>query len=204
MPQARAIQIEGVSGGTGSGFANLAVNVNFWNGQAVANGNDNLASYSGGAGPIRVIGSQWAFDPISSLWRRAQSDETGILKTTERSHTLFVNTAGGANLAATLTLPAAGAGLFHYIVSIRLSRIATAALAGAALLAITTTNLGAMAWRVGNAMVAGGTQLDVDFQPAQPYRSAVANTASTIVCPIPGAAVSWELAATYYTSNQSI
>src|SRR4051812_20641012 len=68
----------------------------------------------------------------------------------------------GANTGGTLTLPAAGAGKFHYITSITIRRAATAALVGNATLAITTTNLpGSPGWIVGNAMAAGGTQADL-------------------------------------------
>jgi len=111
---------------------------------------------------------------------------------------LAVTVAGGANAIATLTLPAAGAGLFHYITHIRLARVATAALAGTALLTVTSTNLpGAWARRVGNLMVAGGTTAE-NYSFDNPLRSSVANTATTIVGPAAGAAVSWDNAAHYY------
>lgn len=106
-----------------------------------------------------------------------------------------------ANTGGTLTLAAAGAGLFHYLTSVRIGRTATAALAGTALLSITTTNLGGVAWRVGNLMAAGGTQRDVELAADPPFRSAVANTASTIVLPAPGAAVTWDLLVTYFTGT---
>jgi hypothetical protein len=104
------------------------------------------------------------------------------------------------NTGATLTIPAAGAGLFHYITAILIQRAATAALAGTALLAVTTTNLpGALQWRFGNAMVAGGTQTDLNMVFVQPIKSSVANTATTVVVPAPGAAVSWTVVVHYYT-----
>jgi hypothetical protein len=104
-----------------------------------------------------------------------------------------------ANTAATLTLTAPGAGLYHYITSLHISRNATAALAGTATLVITTTNLpGSLAWSVGNAMAAGGTQIDIQMNFSSPLKSSVANTATTIVMPAPGAAVLWRCTATYY------
>ena len=104
-----------------------------------------------------------------------------------------------ANTAATLTLTAPGAGLYHYITSLHISRNATAALAGTATLVITTTNLpGSLAWSVGNAMAAGGTQVDIQMSFSNPLKSSVANTATTIVMPVPGAAVLWRCTATYY------
>lgn len=103
---------------------------------------------------------------------------------------LWVTVTAAANTAATITLPAAGVGLFHYIVVLNCRRNATAALAGTATLIITSTNLpGNPAWSNGNAMAAGGTVEDLDLQPSVPLKSAVANTATTIVMPAAGAAV---------------
>lgn len=113
--------------------------------------------------------------------------------------TLHVTATAAANTIATATLPAAGAGLFHYITNINLMRNATAALAGTATLIHTTTNLpGNPAWSVGNAMAAGGTQLDLDYTPATPLKSSVANTATTVVMPAAGAAVLNRINVTYY------
>lgn len=112
---------------------------------------------------------------------------------------LWVTSTAAANTSATATLPAAGAGLYHYITSINLMRNATAALAGTATLIHTTTNLtGSPAWSVGNNMIAGGTQVDVDFQPASPLKSTVANTNTTVVMPAAGAAVLNRLNVGYY------
>lgn len=112
--------------------------------------------------------------------------------------TLAVVLAPAANTGGTLTLPAV-AGEVHYIQSIQITRAASAALAGSAVLDITTTNLGGLNWKVGNAMSAGGTQKDVELSFAIPLRSDVVNTASTIVFPAPGAGVQWIVNVTYYT-----
>lgn len=113
--------------------------------------------------------------------------------------TLAVTVTAAANTGATITIPAAGAGLFHYITNIEITRNATAALAGTATLVITTTNLpGSLAWSVGNAMAAGGTQIDVNKSLASPIKSSVANTNTTIVMPVPGAAVLWRANVHYY------
>jgi len=113
--------------------------------------------------------------------------------------TLHVTATATANASATATLPAAGAGLFHYITNIHLCRNATAALAGTATLIHTTTNLpGSPAWSVGNAMIAGGTQIDLDYSPTTPLKSSVANTATTVVMPAAGAAVLNRVNVSYY------
>jgi hypothetical protein len=116
--------------------------------------------------------------------------------------TLHVTATAAANTAATATLPAAGVGLFHYITHISLMRNATAALVGSATLIHTSTNLpGTPAWSVGNAMAAGGTQVDLDYAPASPLKSLVANTATTIVMAAGGAAVLNRVNVSYYVGQ---
>jgi hypothetical protein len=112
--------------------------------------------------------------------------------------TLWVTATAAANTAATASLPAV-AGMFHYITHIDITRNATAALAGTATIIHTTTNLpGSPAWSVGNAMAAGGTQLDAFIDFAVPLRSSVANTATTVVAAAGGAAVLGRVNVGYY------
>jgi len=118
-----------------------------------------------------------------------------------RAATLHVTATAAANTAATASLPAAGAGLFHYITNITLMRNATAALAGTATLIHTSTNLpGTPAWSVGNAMAAGGTQLDLNYSPTTPLRSAAVNTITTVVMAAGGAAVLNRINVSYFTA----
>ena len=112
---------------------------------------------------------------------------------------LHVTATAAANTAATATLPAAGAGMFHYITHIDITRNATATLIGTATLIHTTTNLpGSPAWSVGNAMAAGGTEKDVVYEPTTPLKSSVANTNTTVVAAAAGAAVLGRVNVTYY------
>lgn len=112
---------------------------------------------------------------------------------------LHVTATAAANTAATATLPAAGVGMFHYITNIHLCRNATAALAGTATLIHTSTNLpGTPAWSVGNAMAAGGTQIDLDYKPTTPLKSLLANTNTTVVMQAPGLAVLNRANVSYY------
>lgn len=113
--------------------------------------------------------------------------------------TSMVTITAAANSTATLSTGAIPAGLFVYITHIDITRNATAALAGTATLVITTTNFPtAVAWSVGNAMAAGGTQIDVNFDPTTPIKSLTAGTAVTIAMPVPGAAVLWRANMSYY------
>ena len=110
-----------------------------------------------------------------------------------------ISATAAANTGVTLTIPAPPAGLFNYITNIEITRNATAVLLGAATLVIATTNLpGSLAWSVGNAMAAGGTQIDVNKDYTQPIKSIAAATPTTIVAPAPGAAVLWRINANYY------
>jgi len=127
------------------------------------------------------------------------SEQALVVRNIPQSSTLTISSTAAANTGLTVTLPSAGAGLFHYITGIEITRNATAALAGTATLVITTTNLaGSRAWSVGNAMVAGGTQVDVNITRTAPIKSSVANTATTIVMPVPGAAVLWRCNVDYF------
>ena len=116
---------------------------------------------------------------------------------------ILVTGTAAANGALTLTLPAGGLNLFHYITALYITRTATAALTGNATLVVTSTNLpGSMAWSFGNAMAAGGTQNDLALQMAgNPIKASAANTQTTIVMPAPGAAVLWRAWVAYYLAS---
>jgi hypothetical protein len=115
--------------------------------------------------------------------------------------TIAVTTISAANTTVTLTLPAAGATLFHYITSITAVRSCTTAIVGSALLAYTTTNLpGTLAFTAGNACAVGSTNFDIREEMSQPLKSSAANTATTIVAPAAGVAGSIRLTAYYYTA----
>lgn len=109
----------------------------------------------------------------------------------------------GANAAVTLTLAAPGAGLFHYITSIEITRVnptTTAIAAAASTLAFTSTNLNGLAWTSGNLLAAGSNDRVIACAFAWPIRSQVANTASTIVAPAIGAGGLVRIQVTYYTA----
>ena len=130
-----------------------------------------------------------------------RATQAGFLVNTANIPVLSATVTAAANTAATLTIASPGTGLRNYITGIEITRNATAALAGTATLVITTTNLpGSLAWSVGNAMLAGGTQIDVSRDFTQPVQSLAQATATTIVMPAPGAAVLWRCNAYYYVA----
>ena len=114
-----------------------------------------------------------------------------------------VTVLSAANAIATLTLPAPGAGLFHYITRIRITMhntSATAVAGSASALAFTSTNIpGALAWTEGNALAAGTSKTVVDEALENAIKASAANAASTIAAPACGAGVQTRITAYYYT-----
>lgn len=100
--------------------------------------------------------------------------------------TLVVTAVSTANAAVTATLPLV-AGQFHYISRIVIERIATAAIAGTAVLTYTSTNLNGWARSTGNAAAVGVQNKDVDESLGAELKSQVAATNTTIVAPAAGA-----------------
>lgn len=156
-------------------------------------------AYVGGWRQLRVRVSSFTSGSVVATMRGSLAARPANGLELPYPSSLAVTVTAAANTGATLTIPAGGAGLFHYIAAIEITRNATAALAGTATLVITTTNLpGTLAWSVGNAMAAGGTQIDVSRDFSCPLKSTAANTNTTIVMPVPGAAVLWRANAYYY------
>jgi uncharacterized membrane protein len=102
-----------------------------------------------------------------------------------------------ANTAVTVTLAAPAAGLFHYIVAVRIFHSCTAAVVGTALLSITSTNL-PFTWSDGNACAVGSDNVPINFSFSVPVKSTAAATQSTIVCPAHGAAAICEINVIYF------
>ena len=145
---------------------------------------------------MRVRVSAYTSGNITIAGRGTIAD---VIINTEEIPSIAASVLGVVATAATLTIAAPGAGLRHYITGIEITRAGAAALAGTAALAVTTTNLpGSLAWSMGNAVAAGGTQIDVAHEFVHPLQSVAQNTATTIVAPAPGAGVLWRINAYYY------
>lgn len=149
---------------------------------------------------LRIRASAFTSGPAIVSMRGSQCENIQYAKpipTTLSSTTLSV-----ANTGITLTIPAAATGLFHYITALRIRRInnSAAAVVGTAQLAYTTTNLaGSLAFTSSNA-IGAGAQVDdeaLDFT-ANPLKSSVAATNTTIVAPAAGLGVVVRLTAYYY------
>ncbi len=133
---------------------------------------------------------------------RAWLDDGNGYALVARPSVTAVTTLSSANTTVTLTLPASGAGLYHYITSVQATRTCTTAITGTAKLEYTSTNLpGSLAWSSGNACAVGSTSQDIWNDYTQPLKSSVANTATTIVAPAAGAAGFIRVTALYYTGS---
>lgn len=124
------------------------------------------------------------------------SDNTPIY-TQPKALTLAISSVGAAAAAVTVTLPAAGAGLFHYIDTIEITLFNSAARTGSATpVTVTSTNLpSAVAWTFPSAGVIGAVDRYA-LSSNRPLRSATANAATTIVCPATTGVV-WRVNVTY-------
>jgi hypothetical protein len=111
----------------------------------------------------------------------------------------WVTATGASGAAVTATLPAAGAGLFHYITEIQIVKFAVALLtAGATPVIVTTTNLtGSPAFSFAADAALQGTTEKQQFETTQPMKSTTANTATTIVCPATTNLI-WRINCLYY------
>jgi hypothetical protein len=131
------------------------------------------------------------------------SDQSTLPAVSEiRAATLHVTATGLVNAAVTLTLPAAAAGLFHYITSIQITKLyAVVGVAAGAGVIITSTNLpGNPAWTTEQlASVAGTAVKVVDYQPTTPLKASVAATNTTIVCPVQLQTI-WRINVSYFTA----
>lgn len=118
------------------------------------------------------------------------------------SANLWVTGTAAVNTALTATLPAAGAGLFHYILSIKVTKLySVVGVASGAGVIVTSTNLsGSPAWTTEQLASAAGTAVQVVSEVASglPMKSSVANTATTIVCPAQLQTI-WRINIAYYT-----
>jgi hypothetical protein len=99
-----------------------------------------------------------------------------------------------ANTALVVSIPAAGVGLYHIIHQIKIwgHNNSAAAVAPTATLAITSANMGVLAWNNTNAFGAWEKKVLVDVDAENGIRSAAANTATTISIPALGAGVQAE------------
>lgn len=109
----------------------------------------------------------------------------GYLDTADSAN-LHVTATAAVNTASTCTLPAAGAGIFHFIVKINLVKLynVIGVAAGAGVIVTSTNMPGSPAWTTEQLALAAGTCVTViDFDFTTPLKCSVANTNTTFVAP---------------------
>jgi hypothetical protein len=156
------------------------------------------SAFTSGSVAVIIAPGPTLFEPSPSL--AASSSQIGTIGEL-RASPLAVTATAALTTAATLTLPAAGAGLFHYITSLAIDLYSAAARTGAAApWVVTTTNLpGSPAFTFSSAGAIGA--IDRYILPmTTPLRSSVANTATTVVAPAATGGI-WRLNATYFTAT---
>ena len=118
------------------------------------------------------------------------------------AYDLTVTATGAAGAAVTLTLPAGGSGLYHYIGRLIVQRFATALLVAAATpVIVTTTNLpGSREFSFPADAALQGLLAQEVVEPLFPIRSSVVNAATTIVCPVTTSVI-WRVTADYFLAN---
>lgn len=131
------------------------------------------------------------------------SDQSVLPASSEqRAATLHVTATAAVNTASTATLPAAGAGLFHYITHIELVKLySVIGVAAGAGVIVTSTNLpGNPSWTTEQLASPAGTATKVIvYSPATPLKSSVANTATTFVAPLQLQTI-WRWNISYFTA----
>jgi hypothetical protein len=117
-----------------------------------------------------------------------------------RAATLTVTATAATGVAASLSLPAAGVGLFHYITSLTIDLYSTAARTGTATpIVVAATNVpGNPGWHFATAGAIGTIDRYAPLM-ATPLRSSVANTATTIVGPVVTGGI-WRINVQYFTA----
>ena len=119
-----------------------------------------------------------------------------------RAATLHETATAAINTASTCTLPAPGAGLFHYITSIELIKLyGVAGIASGAGVIVTTTNLpGGLTWTTEqHGEQAGFASRVINYNAVTPLKSSVANTATTFVAPLQLQTI-WRWNVSYFTA----
>lgn len=148
---------------------------------------------------VRTVANQLA-GRLDSL-RRVDTVRYVVAVGEIRAAPLHVTGTAAVNTALTITLPAV-AGQFHYITSIQWNKLySVIGVAAGAGIICTSTNLpGNPAWTTEqNASPAGTVVQVIDYQPTTPLKSSVANTATTIVCPLELQTI-WRGNVSYFTA----
>jgi len=145
---------------------------------------------------VRIRCSAYTSGAIVVAMRSTIADFTTIVERIPATSGLTATAAAG--VAATLTIPAPGAGLYQYVNWIRIEKFAAALLVAAAVpVIVTTTNIpGTPSFNCAADAAAAGTLVEKIISQSMPIRGITANTAITVVAPLT-TSVLWKISASW-------
>jgi hypothetical protein len=149
-----------------------------------------------GSRAVRIRMSAYTSGAATVVFRAANAPE--FLYSKDITNSMITNTAG-VGAAVTLTIPAAGAGLFNYLTMLQIVRFSTAVLtaAGTPVLVTTTGIIGTPTFSFPADVSSQGVNVEQKFEFSKPVKGTAANTAMTIVCPTTSLVI-WRVNAAFY------
>jgi len=118
----------------------------------------------------------------------------------QRAGTLHISTTAAVNTATAVTLPAAAAGLFHYITSIELVKLYSVVGVAAGAGVITASTNTALVWTTEQLASAAGTAVRVvTYSPTTPLKSTTAATNTSFTAPAQLQTI-WRWNVSYFTA----
>jgi hypothetical protein len=192
--------INATCSGTVAVSGSVAVTGTFWQTTQPVSGTVS-ATCSGTVAVSNFPATQPVSGPLTDAQLRASAvPVTGSFSSAPQPSTLCVTATGVISASVPVVLPAPGVGLFHYITAIDIVSYAGATIATAAgAVTITTTNLPGNPVFNHQRLHTAGQSFSSGLRLAgNPLRSSVANTATTITCPVLTGCI-WRVNVTYYT-----
>jgi hypothetical protein len=186
------VAIASVSGNIGISGLVGATQSGVWTVGIVPGSQIAIASVNGNIGVSGAVAATQ-----SGTWTVGLSGTTFVYATQSVASTI-ISTDSASNAWATVTLPAAGAGLFHYITAINCNRVWHPGYTNQ-IATVQTVNLNS--WRVLLPPISSitDTTQDVSMSFSPPLRAAAANSTTSIGMLPAGTNVKWSAYAVYYT-----
>lgn len=149
-----------------------------------------------GSKKVRVRCSAYTSGSATVVFRAANGNDWVYAKDIPAS---MISATGAAGAAVTLTIPAAGVGLYNYLTGLSILKFNTALLtAAAAPVVVTTTGIiGTPSFSFNADAAAQGTSQEQQVPITKPIKGTATNTTMTIVCPATTSVI-WRVNASFY------
>lgn len=154
------------------------------------------ADVPAGARKARIRCSAWVSGSATVVFRATNGISFVYVKPIPAS---MLSQTAAVSTAITLTIPAAGVGLYNYLTGLRISKFNTALLTAAAAPVIVTTTgiIGTPSFSFPADASAQGTIFLNTFEFTNPVKGTATNTALTVVCPATTNVI-WRVTAAFY------